>query len=283
MTRSRGKRLTSRITKTKPSSSALVPAGARSSASTTSRSSAYVSLPAVTSALDAFESALGGRSLLIESLATSPDLTPELRLVLALLADPRDRGQTTPPSLGKICAQAGITPGELFAVYKHATVAKAALLAIHEASAKIVEMTQDAISHCVEQVSTCSACDGMGMVTPEPTKKKPNPNPEKCFTCAGSGKIKVPSSLEHQKFVFDLLGLVKKSGLSINQQVLVPQVGGGGSGSGGFGGGSLEQLQQAVGDLLYGRSAAAVPSRPSPAPIDAETIPPTEASEDSSP
>lgn len=246
--------------KKQAASIALVPAAAQA------RPLDKIVVPtAVQTSVAAFEKAIGGRPALIEALASGAE-SPDVQAVLRIIADPHyDRW-----TLARICQKAGITPWQLFSAFKSAAIARAHVLALLEGANRTPQVTKEIFDSAVKHEETCTACNGLGTIVSEPTKKDPNPPPATCLHCNGVGTLWVPGSLEHQKLALDLVGLVKKSG---GVQIAVPITN---NLPGSQPGGSLEQLQQAVSTILYRSRQSPQPSdEPEPSePIDVEPLPP---------
>lgn len=209
---------------------------------------------AVQQSIVAYEAAIGGRQALIEALS-SGDSSEEVQQVLVFIADPKYDTWT----LARICAHAGISPGQLFQAFRHAAIARAQVMAMLEVANQVPKITAELLAEAIAHTTTCTSCNGVGTKTPEPTAKNPEPAPYKCGACQGQGKIHVPADLERQKIALELANLLKKAGgIAIQNNVSVPAPA--------SKGGSLEQLQQAIGEIMYGRG-----STPEPAPVDPTT------------
>ena len=196
----------------------------------------------VVESLTLIEKALGGRDKIVAALAHAPK-SRDLDYLLGLIGDPR----TASEPLANLCAQGGITPGELIEAYKSGEIARAQALATQKVGDKLAAVAEDTMARALPQTGTCRACEGTGTFTPEPTKKKPNPAPEKCLICFGVGTVTVVGDLEHKKLALEMGKLLQKGGgvsLNVNQQVGVL--------TGASSGGSLERMQAATDAILYG-------------------------------
>ena len=101
---------------------ALVPASARMPAVHTVQKA--VDVPkAIRDDIKAFEDLIGGRKALIEALSTA-DSSEDVRAVLDVIADPK----YDETSLAVVCAQAGVSPGQLFAAFKAAAIVRGQIL-----------------------------------------------------------------------------------------------------------------------------------------------------------
>ncbi len=239
--------------------SALVPAAARPDLQLTPLESDLSA-----AAIDAFTVAIGGRDALLHALIIA-DTTPDVQKVTNLLIDPRYGGW----SLRRICHHAGLTIADLFTAYRKALLVKAHLEATRIVSDRLVKVVEDVMARAQVHELTCESCGGVGQVTPEPSKKNPNPGPEACRTCRGKGRITVYPDLDRQKVALELGQLLQRSGgISIAQNNLHMPIGGGPVNAPG----ALEQLQQAVHGVLYPRRTVEEPSAAATTVLDGETI-----------
>lgn len=221
---------------------------------------------AAAAAIATFEQVLGGRQALLDHLASSPTLTPELDLVLRHLADPaNDRVK-----LSKICHQAGILPGELFAAFRSAKLAAKHVESLSAIADSLPAITQALVAQSLPRDVFCVICDGTGEIQAEKDKK---PITKLCGRCGGTGQYREPGDLDAQKLVLELAELLKrdKGGISILQQTQVNNT----SPSAGSEGGALAQLQRVIAEQLYNRppTLPADPPPESPAVVEAEVLP----------
>lgn len=199
-------------------------------------------------AVDAFTVALGGRDVLLDTLAIA-DGTPEVHKIVTLLLDPRYGGW----SLRRICAQAGLTIADLFGAYRKALVVKAHLQATRVVTEHLVAVVDDVMKRAQPYEITCPPCRGTGTYTPEPSKRVPNPTPGPCEPCQGTGRLLQTPDLDRQKVALELGQLLQqRGGLTVQQNNLSLPGGGGAIGTPG----ALEQLQQAVHEVLYPQTHA---------------------------
>lgn len=229
----------------------------------------------VATSLDDLEQAIGGREALVAALMHAPK-SAGIDYLLGLIGTPPLvglppmgvlNGRHPTASLATLCAQGGITPGELMAAYRSGVLAKAQTLALHQVGQQLAAVTEDTMRRALPQTGQCDACDGTGTVVPEPSKKNPNPHPEPCRACKGTGTRTVQGDLEHKKLALDMGKMLPKSGgvnIAVNQQQ--------NTFVGGAAGGALERMQAATDAILYGAG--------DPAPegiIDLEPVEGTEA------
>lgn len=214
-------------------------------------------------ALDAFTVALGGRQAVLDALLVASG-NPEVDRITTLLIDPSYGGM----SLRRLCTLAGLTVADLFVAYRKALLAKAHLQATKVVSDQLVKVVDDVMRRSQPYELTCGACEGLGTITPEPSKKQPNPSPERCRACQGRGKVTMEPDLDRQKVALELGQLLQtRGGITVQQNSLHLPAGG----AGGGGAGMLEQLQQAVHEVLYPR-----PRQSDPEPVVDATAPPLE-------
>ena len=213
-----------------------------------------------TAAIAAFTTAIGGRAKLLETLQVASD-APEVDGVVTLLMDPRYGGW----SLRRICKAANLTIADLFAAYKKALIVKAHLQATQVVATHLVAVVDDVMKRSQPHEVACEGCHGMGTI-PLAVAGQP-PAPTECPACKGSGHVIAQPDLDRQKVALELGQLLTKGGgINLQQNTLVA----GGGGSATFGPGALDQLQQAVGEILTPRSRRSAPASP---PIDVTAIP----------
>lgn len=211
-------------------------------------------------AIDAFATAIGGTDELLQTLAVA-DGTREASTVVRLLLDPRYAGWP----LRRICALAGLTVADLFIAYKKSMVIRAHLEATRVVADHLVEVVRDVMVRARPVEITCSTCQGTTAYTPEPTKKVPNPEPIPCPACRATGRLLQLPDLDRQKVALELGQLLKREGMLIQQNNLTVPAGGSVGAPG-----ALEQLQQAVQEVLYPRAAPAAPEVAPPPEVSVE-------------
>ena len=202
--------------------------------------------PLVVQQLQQIEADLGGRAELVGLLTLAP-LTPDLKYVLGLLGDPRNSAK----SLAQICALGNVLPGELLTKMAAAALLRGKVQASQIIGNGIAGVTEDLMRRAAPYEGTCSACQGVGSITPEPTTNQPNPSPAPCDTCRGGGKLVYLPDLERQRLAIEMAQLLPKGG---GLQILNQNVQAGAAGSGG--GGALEKLQELTDRILYGQPSA---------------------------
>lgn len=196
---------------------------------------------AVHESLYAFEQAIGGRQAIIEALSAG-DSSEEVAQVLTILADPRcDRW-----SLARVCREGKITPGQLMHALEVAALARGRVLALAEAARQVPAITREVLSEAVPHEIPCESCNGTGQQVKAPTQRDPSPKPYTCPSCMGVGKLRRSGDFDRQKLALELTQLLPKANgvqVQTNVQVNTPAQ---------AGLGSLAQLHQAVGEVLWG-------------------------------
>lgn len=203
----------------------------------------------VTTSLAKFEESLGGRDVLLAGLAHAPR-TKDLDYVVGLVGDP----QHARVPLAMLCAMGGITAGELLDAYKAGELARGQALGAKFIGDGLPAVIQDTFKRAAPYEATCYQCQGTGTIVPEPTDDQPNPDPVDCPLCAHTGVLTYQGDLEHKKLALELGRMLQKAGgVNVNVSQKVAQIGGASVG------GSLEALQRATDDVLYGGGAAGDP------------------------
>jgi hypothetical protein len=186
-------------------------------------------------AIETFARAIGGRDALMAVLSVASS-APEIEKVVNYLLDPRyDRW-----TLRRLCTLAGITVAELFTAYRKALLTKAHLEATRIIAEKLPPIVDDVMERATPQMIGCAHCRGLAPPAGDPP----------CLFCHGSGQVRSEPELDRQKLALELGHLTEKKGgglyIQQNQGVLAS-----GAALAAQGSGALEQLQQAVGDLLF--------------------------------
>jgi hypothetical protein len=240
--------------------SALVPAGARAAALDDVEAILNVE------AIEVFAKAVGGRAQLADTLAVAGTGTAADRIT-SMLLDPRYAAWGLP----RICATAGITVADLFAAYRKALVARAHIQATHIIASRLPPIVDDVMTRAAPQASVCPTCAGAAAAG-------------SCPTCGGTGRVMSTPDLDRQKLALELGQLLeKKGGLIVQQNNTVAALGSSAAP------GALEQLQQAVGDLLFGGNRrddeieADIIEPESDVPPEADPLPPAPHVEPDSP
>lgn len=158
-------------------------------------------------ALDNFEEAVGGRDVLIDSLAMY-NLDKKQEHFVRLLCDPA----RIHDSLVTICRDAGLNPIALFDLFTEANRAKGTALAMARMATKLPEVAEDILQKSVDAKVECPSCFGEGFIAED----------VKCPQCYGKGKILRESDIDRQKMVSEITGLQKKGpGVQVNTAVQV--------------------------------------------------------------
>lgn len=227
----------------KPPPTALVSAASRG----TRKKREPIAL-AIQQALNNVEYTLGGRSQLIAVLAQNPSTTA-IATLLSDLANPEHDNL----GLATLCFMNGLTTGDLLRAYQAGLRLYAQTLAVVEIASKEVAVTRDVMERALPYETECPTCHGTteALAFNEQTKRVES---SPCRACRQTGKVTIVPDLDRQKVALDLAELLPKKGglaIGINQTTIQ-----GGAPAGGFGG-TLEKLQQTVGNLLYGEAIEA--------------------------
>jgi len=203
---------------------------------------------ALRDSIRAFEHAVGGRAALIEFLS-SADSDEQVYEVVKLLGDPANDER----SLVLLCGQAGISPGQLFGAFDKATIVRAQILGRLEAAKQVPAAAKEVGRTALPHEQPCTACNGVGSF--EEADAKGQTSTRRCTGCNGKGHVLREGDPDQQKTLFELVGLLKTGGgVQVQQNVITP--------AGAVVGGSLEQLQQVVSELIYRK----------PTHVDAEVV-----------
>jgi hypothetical protein len=218
---------------------ALVPAAARSALVLTPEEQQLSG-----DAIETFAAAVGGRKKLLETLSIA-DADNTTDKVVNCLLDPAYQSW----SLRRICAYAGITVADLFASYKRALFTAAHIAAAHLITEKLPPIVADVMARALPGTESCPRCKGA------PT----TPGLSACPLCDGAGTVATEPDLDRQKLALELGRLTERRAGIVMQQTTAVAAGTAALQSSATG--SLEQLQQAVGELLFApsRRRAAAP------------------------
>jgi len=205
--------------------------------------------PTVISELAKIEGDLGGRAELVGMLTLAP-LTPDLRYVLGMLGDPAQKGA----SLAEICARGNILPGDLLRHLASAVMLKGKLKASQKIADGITAVTADIMRRAAPYEAPCNGgCQGIGTITADPTPAAPNPTPQPCEVCQGTGRLVYSPDLERQKLAIDMAQLLPKGGIQIGLNQVTHNNNHHNSNGGG---GAFERFQEATDRVLYGSGEA---------------------------
>lgn len=191
------------------------------------------------------ERELGGREAIIQALVTAPQ-SKEVRYVLGLLADPENQNR----SLAKICQEAHILPGHLLELVEKGQKLAARVVAGQIIAQGTPAVVRDVMQKAAPHELACPDCAGTGKITPDPTEKVPNPEPQDCKVCRATGRLLYDADSDARKLALEMAGLTAKGGgISIGIQTNVQTNVGAGF--------ALETLQEAMDQVLYGRRTPA--------------------------
>lgn len=196
------------------------------------------------------EEQFGGRQNLVQAL-TFAKQTKDVRYLLGLIADPEHNAR----SLAEICHMGRILPGELVAALASGADLRSQLLAKQHIAQRAPAVVAEVMQKAAEYEDDCSECQGLGMLTPDPTDDNKNPEPGQCATCKGTGRLRYPADGKCRDLALEMAGLVGGTGggsvINVNQNVQMAN----------FQGGSyegFERMQEAMDAVLFG--AGAVPN-----------------------
>lgn len=234
-------------TKRKPTT-ALVPAAARLPELMT-----HEEADLNAGAIDTFVAAVGGRAQLTDVLSIA-GAGLDMDKVTSLLLDPRYSAF----SLKRLCTMAGVTVADLFASYRKALIVRAHIEATHLIASKLVPVVEDVMTRAAPIELVCPQCQGAASAGAAP-----------CSRCLSTGRIRSEPDLDRQKLALELGQLTeKKGGIVVTQNAnaiaaaaLTPNSG------------ALEQLQQAVGDLLFNPRRGGVTDADLPIDVPAPIYP----------
>lgn len=159
-------------------------------------------------ALERFESEVGGRDAVIESLELVT-LDKKQQHLLNLLTDPRRERD----SINRIAKEAGLTPLQVMDIFRSAAFAKAHATAMVKMADSLPAVVDDITSKSVDAKIECPMCQG----------DKELAGNVKCPQCNGKGTVMRYSDLDRQKIVLESTGVVKRGqggvNVNVNQQV----------------------------------------------------------------
>jgi hypothetical protein len=219
-------------------------------------------------ALTTFEQVVGGRETIVDALVTGAvaDGIDQARadFILGLLADPKYAKKP----LRWFAKAADVTIQELLNLYRAAAVQRAHLASMTHVVRELPAVVQHVMETSRPHEQTCYGCAGVGQTTAEPSDKVPNPSPELCRTCKGSGKLLHQPDLDRQKLALTLGGLLQGQGAGspvvVNVQQQQANANAGASLIPLTAGDALAQLQRHTDRALYGSG----PSTPADAGED---------------
>lgn len=215
--------------------------------------------------LERLEQDFGGRQNLVQAL-TFGKMTKDVRYLLGLLGDPDNDRRP----LADICHDGRILPGELVAALASGTDLRSQLLSKQRIAARIPAVVGEVMQKATEYEDDCGDCQGVGKTTADPSDAEPNPSPQTCTTCRGTGRLLFPADGKCRDLALEMAGLTGQGGgVHVNTSVQVAAFAGNGSSYEGF-----ERLQEAMDVVLFGAGAVPGGSDPAEPAVDAEVVPP---------
>jgi len=183
--------------------------------------------------VDVFVSQIGGRQRLVDLLSLA-DATGEGDQIIALLLNPEYEHL----SLRRLCEKAGITIAHLLAAYKKAAIVAAHIQAIHIIAGKVIPVVEDVMMRAAPIAIPCPECrDHEAKVAA-------------CPFCGGTGQMLKDPDIARQRLALELAGLIEKRGIVVNQNTAISAPAAT-TAAVVQSTGTLEQLHQAVGELLF--------------------------------
>jgi len=211
--------------------------------------------PVASAAIEAVEASVGGRKALIASLLSGPTLPDDLAYVVGLIADPRNDAR----KLGQLCAQGGVTLGEVLEAYKRGAMAAGQVQAVRAIAEHIGPVIEDAMARARPHDVPCEDCTGTGSVSVA------DADPVPCVACKGTGVRRILPELDRQKFAADLGRLLPKKTPLIDQSDRRSLTVGPDPSPAG-----LVKILHTVDATLHGKSTPVVDAEPAPDPKGAE-------------
>lgn len=224
-------------------------------------------------ALRNIERSMGGRQDLIAALFAA-GASDDLAYVIGMIADPRNDARDLP----NICAEGGITIGELMEAYKRGCIAAAQVASVHHVAAHLSAVAEDVMVRARPYLVECLSCLGQGLrpdpeFTPAEGQTRKDAPLVPCEPCKGTGQVTQLPDLDRQKVALELGGLGPKRAplvdMSDRRKLTI-----GDTSAAGF-----VDLLGAVDQFLYRRGGPAAPGASAPAEtdssdtIDADPIP----------
>ena len=167
---------------------------------------AHYDQPVAAAAIKQIEKQAGGRAELVASLLSAGAVDDGLSYVIGLIADPRNDAR----SLGRVCAQGGVTVGELIEAYKRGAMARGTVEAIQAIATQIGPVVADIMHRAQVHEEPCQACGGSGSV-----RKQDADVP--CAPCFGTGVRRYLPSVDRQKLAADLGRMLPKKAPLVDQ------------------------------------------------------------------
>lgn len=161
-------------------------------------------------AVDALESAVGGREKLIAALTGAP-ATDDLAYVINLIASPEMDAR----KLSQICRAGRITVGELLEAYKRGVYAQMQVSVMAKVAEHTPAVVEDVLLRSQPHQVVCPSCKGSLVVRNPREDEKDQPPVLPCTACLDAnriptGLIDVLPDLDRQKLALDLANLLPK-------------------------------------------------------------------------
>lgn len=230
--------------------------------------------------IDSFVNDIGGgnydkgRARFLACLCLAAHEDERLTCLLQSAEDP-EFGQRT---IGDLAVASGFRAGEILKIARETGLMVAQAHALTIVSDHLPAVVQDLVTRAQNHYEQCGVCEGIGKVTPDPTKEQPNPEPETCKTCKGRGQVLVHADPDRQDRVLEIAKLLPKgSGTQIG---ISTTIGGkeaaGGSASAASFTGLFSQLVAATDRIVHpdrSRSLlSGAPAPPNPGVVEGEVV-----------
>lgn len=208
-------------------------------------------------AYENLEGAAGGRLSLIETLKFCPESSAAHKNIQKLLVDAAVADVNT--SIGALCFKNRVRFESIVLAFKDALTAKLAVEALTRLAENSDAVFEQVSSHALDRYDHCPVCEGKKRV------RRIGDNGEwavdaeglhltqLCYNCRGSGKIFKEHDVADRKLYLEIIGIIERKGISVNNIQQNASIGGS------FlpGDGSFERLIKAVDGAVAPKSAAA--------------------------
>lgn len=197
------------------------------------------------------ENAVGGRQSLVDTLKFCPESSSAHRAIQKLLVDEALSDVNT--AISALCFKNRVRFESLALAFKDALTAKLAVEALIRLSENSDEVFEQIAVHATDRFDQCPVCEGKRRVRRIGDNGEWAQNPEGefltqlCYNCRGSGKLFKEHDVQDRKLYLEILGVIDRKGININNNVQSAVVGG----SLLPGDGSFERLIKAV-DMSVG-------------------------------
>lgn len=199
-----------------------------------------------TEAYTNLENAVGGRLALVETLKFCPESSSAHKAIQKLLVD--EALNDVKIAVGALCFKNRVRFESLALAFKDALTAKLAVEALTCLSKNSGEVFDQISVHATDRFDLCPVCVGKTRVRRIGDNGEWAKNEQGefltqlCYNCRGSGKIYKEHDVQDRKLYLEILGVIDRKGININNNVQSAVLGG----SLLPGDGSFERLIKAV-------------------------------------